>query len=96
MLFLFNLSRNKNEKEKFKLYNYIYNYFLNVFMADYSNNNISTETWKVTITDGYYKGNLIGNSYEIRGGYFVNKPKEIKNTGQNGMKKKYHLLLMNI
>ena len=37
-------------------------------------NNISTETGKVTITDGYYKGNLIGNSYEIRGGYFVNKP----------------------
>ena len=37
-------------------------------------NNINGGNGKVTITDGYYKGTLTGNSYEISGGHYVNRP----------------------
>jgi uncharacterized repeat protein (TIGR02543 family) len=39
-------------------------------------NDISTDTGKVTITDGYFKGKLSGNSYEISGGYFVDRTED--------------------
>ena len=35
---------------------------------------ISTGTGKVTITDGYFSGTLSGSSYEISGGYYVERP----------------------